>query len=121
MDIVRVFAQECARFIGAVAVVVGIAALMLALVALRVEAKTCTIVVAVDRPSTMEIYHHELAHCNGWKHADQGHHGKPKQGYVSPKPPAKYIRPYKGHLDSHFVTTREALTLCESYGCQWFQ
>lgn len=84
-------------------------------------AKTCMIVIAADRPSSAEIYRHELAHCNGWEHADQHHKGKPKAGYQSPKPPAKFVRPYAGKLIDHWVSTKEALRLCGSYGCQWFQ
>jgi hypothetical protein len=83
--------------------------------------KTCVIVVADDRPSSAEIFRHELAHCNGWEHADQ-HHGMfgPKKGYQSPKPPAEFVKPYP-NLESHWVSTKEAMKLCGSYGCQWFQ
>jgi len=83
--------------------------------------EVCVIVVALDRTSSMEIYRHELAHCNGWVHADQAHHGKPKQGYKSPKPPLHFVTPYKGKLVDHWVSTQEALRLCGSYGCQWFE
>lgn len=78
---------------------------------------TCTIVVADDRPSTPEIYAHELAHCNGWTHPDQGHKGKPKKGYQSPKPPTKFVREFPGELIVHYVSTEEALRRCGSYGC----
>jgi hypothetical protein len=84
------------------------------------EARTCHIVVAADRASTPEIFRHELAHCNGWEHPDQHHKGRPKAGYRAPKPPAKYVRPYVGKLDDQWVTTTEALKVCGSYGCQWF-
>jgi hypothetical protein len=87
-----------------------------------VAAKTCVILVAADRPSTAEIYRHELAHCNGWTHADQKHGlFGPRNGYQSPKPPAKYVKPYPGKLVDHWVSTREALRICGSYGCQWFE
>jgi hypothetical protein len=84
-------------------------------------AKTCVIVVAADRPSSAEIYRHELAHCNGWEHPDQNH-GMfgPKRAYQSPKPPAKFVRPYAGKLVDHWVSTKEAVKICGSYGCQWF-
>lgn len=82
-------------------------------------APVCHIVVAADRASSAEIYQHELAHCNGWEHADQNHAGKPKKGYQSPKPPAKFVKPYPNLVD-HWVSTKEALRVCGSYGCQWF-
>lgn len=80
----------------------------------------CIIVVAMDRSSSLEIFQHELAHCNGWVHADQAHVGRPKKGYVSPKPPVQYIVPFKGKLTVHEVSTKEAIEICQSYGCQWF-
>lgn len=82
-------------------------------------APVCHIIVADDRASTLEIYWHEVAHCNGWVHADQNHQGKPKKGYQSPKPPAKFLKPYP-NLDVQWVTTTEALQLCGSYGCYYF-
>lgn len=94
-------------------------AVFIALCSPVLASKTCVIVVAVDRPSSAEIYRHELAHCNGWDHPD--HKGKPKKGYQSPQPPQKFIRPYAGKLVDHYVSTREALKLCGSYGCQWFE
>ena len=82
----------------------------------------CVIVVAMDRASSLEIYQHELAHCNGWEHADQGHgQNGPKQGYRSPKAPVRYVVPFKGKLTTHFVSTKEAIAICQSYGCQWFE
>jgi len=82
--------------------------------------EVCYIVVAMDRASSLEIYQHELAHCNGWQHADQ-HHGVngPRKGYKSPKPPARYVVPYKGKLIEYFVSTPDAIRMCGSYGCQW--
>lgn len=98
-----------------------IAAALLALTASPALAKTCVIVVAADRPSSAEIYQHELAHCHGWEHADQNHKGKPAKGYQSPKPPVKFVKPYPNLVD-HWVSTKEALQICEgTYGCQWFQ
>lgn len=86
-----------------------------------VAAPACHIVVAADRPSTVEIYRHELAHCNGWTHPDQHHKGSPRKGYQSPKPPAKFVRPYAGKLVDHWVSTKEAIRICQSFGCQWFE
>lgn len=86
-----------------------------------VAAPTCIIVVANDRASTAEIYQHEIAHCNGWRHDDQGHDGKPRKGYKSPQPPASFIREYPGKVVDHWVTTDEAIRICGSYGCQWFE
>lgn len=83
--------------------------------------QTCVIVVAKDRASTAEIYQHELAHCNGWEHPDQNHKGKPRKGYQSPKPPERFVRPYSGKFVDHWMTTKEALAICSSYGCQWFE
>lgn len=83
-------------------------------------AKTCVIVVAADRPSSAEIYRHELAHCWGWEHADQHHKGKPVKGYKAPKPPAKFVKPYPNLVDQ-WVSTKEALRICGSYGCQFFE
>lgn len=74
------------------------------------------IVVAEDRASTLEILQHELAHLAGWEHADQGHRGRPRKGYVSPKPPARFVRPVPGVI-VHWVSTAEALRICGSYGC----
>ena len=81
----------------------------------------CVIVIAADRASTTEIYRHELAHCNGWVHPDQHPKGQPRKGYKSPKPPEQFVRPYPGNLVDHWVTTDEALRICGSYGCQWFE
>ena len=96
-------------------------ALLFASPAVAYSPPACVIVVAADRPSTTEIYRHELAHCNGWKHSDQHHKGKPVKGYQSPKPPERFVRPYAGKLIDHWVTTDEALRICGSYGCQWFE
>lgn len=83
--------------------------------------KTCVIVVAADRPSSSEIYRHELAHCWGWEHPDQNHKGKPVKGYQSPNPPARFVKPYPNLVD-HWVSTKEALRICGgTYGCQWIQ
>lgn len=78
---------------------------------------TCMITVANDRPSTPEIYWHEVAHCNGWDHPAQGHQGKPRRGYRAPKPPAEFVRDYRGTLIVRWVSTDEALAICGSYGC----
>lgn len=67
------------------------AALLALTVSPSLAAKTCVIVVAKDRPSSAEIYRHELAHCWNWSHPDQHHKGKPKAGYQAPKPPAKLL------------------------------
>lgn len=96
-----------------------IAAVAFSICAPAMAAKQCNIVIAVDRASAAEIYQHELAHCNGWVHPDQHHKGKPKQGYRAPKPPAKFIKPYPNLVD-HWVSTEEAVRVCGSYGCQWF-
>lgn len=78
----------------------------------------CTIFVAKDRDSRNEIYHHEVAHCNGWVHADQNHgpEGPPK-GYKAPKPPRRYLGKYKGPFKVNWLTTEEAIKECGSYGC----
>lgn len=80
----------------------------------------CHIVVAEDRASTLEIYRHELAHCHGWEHPDQGHKGKPRNGYQAPKPPAHFVKPYP-NLIVHWVDSKTALETCGSFGCQWHE
>ena len=47
--------------------------------------QVCTIVTN----GTIEIYEHELAHCNGWKH-------EPFSRVI--EPPAEYVHPYAGTL-----------------------
>lgn len=93
------------------------AALALASPAGATEFPVCEIVVAADRPSAPEIYRHEVAHCNGWEHPDQGHRGRPRRGYQAPQPPAEYLHAYPGRLVVHMVPTERAVEVCGSYGC----
>lgn len=97
----------------------ALAALLASTPAMAAHA-ACHIVVADDRASTLEIYQHELAHSHGWEHPDQKH-GMfgPKKGYQAPKPPAHLVRP-NPNCEVQWVSTPEAIRICGSYGCQWF-
>lgn len=74
---------------------------------------TCHIVVSSGtNGNAAEKFQHEIAHCNGWVHAD-GAHGL--------KPPAKYIHKTKMALDDQWVTLEAAQKLCDgAMACQWF-
>lgn len=77
-------------------------------------APPCEIVVANDRPSTAGIYWHEVAHCNGWRHAERE---TPQSGYVASIPPDEFVHDYPGQLTVRWVSTRQAIAICGSYGC----
>lgn len=87
--------------------------------------QTCVIAYADDRPSTLEIRAHELAHANGWTHPEQKWILPPK-GYVAIKPPAKFVRvPTSCRLEEMPLPTPVVQELCKamtgrrSYGCMW--
>lgn len=80
----------------------------------------CVIIYSDDRPSTLEIREHELAHCNGWQHPHREDFNR--LGYRANQAPAKYIRPYKGDLLEYPMSTKEARLQCGGHlGCQWFE
>lgn len=64
---------------------VAIGALVVLLFHGFARAAECTVVT----DGTIEVYMHELAHCNGWEHPPF------KPGY---DPPAKFVHPFNGEL-----------------------
>lgn len=74
---------------------------------------TCHIVISSGtNGNAAEKFQHEIAHCNGWVHAE-GVHGL--------KPPAKYIRKPDMALDDQWVTLAAAQKVCGgAMACQWF-
>lgn len=80
----------------------------------------CVIIYSDDRPSTLEIRAHELAHCNGWVHEHREDYNRP--GYKANQPPAKFIRAYRGELLEFPMSTNEARSKCGGHlGCQWLE
>lgn len=77
-------------------------------------APPCEIVVAADRTSRAEIHRHEVAHCNGWRHPERD---RPGAGYRADRIPAEFDHPYPGKVTVRWVSTTQALAICDSYGC----
>ncbi len=83
-------------------------------------ADTCVIVFAVDRPSWKEIYWHEMAHCNGWRHPERPA-PRPGENYQAFKPPRRYLHLPEMPVETRAVTTEQAKKLCGGHwGCQFF-
>lgn len=86
-----------------------------------VAATVCIVVFADDRPSTKEIYQHEIAHCNGWVHPKRA---APKvgQNYQAYKAPARYLHEPDMEVQAYPMSSKEAKDYCDGHwGCQWFE
>lgn len=85
-------------------------------------AGTCVIVYATDRPYWQEIRAHEIDHCKGWTHPETA---APRKGenYQAFKAPLWIrLKPYRGDLIEHPVSTHDAKKLCDGHwGCQHFE
>lgn len=86
----------------------------------RKAPSACVVVYSADRPSARYIKEHEIAHCNGWVHAETVGFNKP--GYQAPKPPAQYLHKPKMQVKYYALSTAEAKSYCGGHlGCQWFE
>lgn len=101
--------------------------IVLLFVASSAFANTCVIVVPVGPGWNSEaIHNHELAHCNGYRHA-RYKKAVAAFGYQGEKPPRRFVHAYAGKFEPRFETPADTRKICKavsgipSYGCQWFE
>jgi hypothetical protein len=82
--------------------------------------KSCVIIYANDVPWSKEVYWHEMAHANGWKHPKRPAGAAFKKGYKAYQPPRQFLYKNKSCI-VRAVSAAKAKHICGSYGCQWFE